>query len=211
MRGWTGPVLLSLYAYGRVAAQRFPRYSRKPIVSDADLAQQAARGDSDAFGELVNRHAAAARRLARTVLQNAEDADDAAQEGFLLAWRHIARYDSGRPFAPWLMRIVMNAAADLRRKRRVRSTEPIPVNALSEAASPEIETDRTLFSAQLETALAELPERQRVAVVLFDAEGYAHADIATLLGVPEGTVRSDVFHARRALRQSLAAFKEVEE
>jgi RNA polymerase sigma factor (sigma-70 family) len=180
-------------------------------VSDADLAQRAARGDSEAYGELVNRHAPAARRLARTVLQNAEDADDAAQEGFLLAWRHIARYDPSRPFAPWLMRIVMNAAADLRRKRRVRSTEPIPVNVLSDAASPEVETDRILFSAQLEAALAKLPERQRAAVVLFDAEGYAHADIATLLGVPEGTVRSDVFHARRALRQSLSAFKEVEE
>lgn len=158
----------------------------------------------------MNRHAAAARRLARTVLQNAEDADDAAQEGFLLAWRHIARYDPARPFAPWLMRIVMNAAADLRRKRRVRATEEIPVSAVSNAASPEEETDRTLFRSQLQAALAELPERQRIAVVLFDAEGYAHADIASLLGVPEGTVRSDVFHARRALRQALAAFKEVE-
>ena len=180
-------------------------------MSDAELAQQAARGDSTAYGELVNRHAAAARRLARTVLQNAEDADDAAQDAFLLAWRHIARYDPARPFAPWLMRIVMNAAADLRRKRRVRLTEQIPVSALASDASPEEETDRTLFRSELQAALAELPERQRVAVVLFDAEGYAHADIAALLGVPEGTVRSDVFHARRALRQALAAFKEMEE
>jgi RNA polymerase sigma-70 factor (ECF subfamily) len=178
-------------------------------VSDAELAQRAARGDSDAYGELVDRHAAAARRLARTVLQNADDADDAAQEAFLLAWRNIARFDPSRPFTPWLMRIVMNAAADLRRKRRVRTTDPIPVSALSDVASPEEETDRTLFNAQLQAALAELPERQRVAVVLFDAEGYAHADIAAMLGVPEGTVRSDVFHARRALRQALGAFKEA--
>jgi len=167
-------------------------------VSDADLARRAASGDSDAYGQLVDRHAAAARRLARTVLQNAEDADDAAQEAFLLAWRHIARYDPARPFAPWLMRIVMNAAADLRRKRRVRTTEQIPASTLSDSASPEEETDRVLFSARLESALAGLPERQRAAVVLFDAEGYAHADIAEMLGVPEGTVRSDVFHARRA-------------
>jgi RNA polymerase sigma-70 factor (ECF subfamily) len=105
-------------------------------VSDADLARRAASGDSDAYGQLVDRHAAAARRLARTVLQNAEDADDAAQEAFLLAWRHIARYDPARPFAPWLMRIVMNAAADLRRKRRVRTTEQIPASTLSDSASP---------------------------------------------------------------------------
>ena len=106
------------------------------------------------------------------------------------------------------MRIVMNAAADLRRKRKVRATEEIPLSALSPGASPEVETDRTLFRAQLQEALAQLPERQRVAVVLFDAEGYSHADIAALLGIPEGTVRSDVFHARRALRKALAVFKE---
>ena len=85
------------------------------------------------------------------------------------------------------------------------------MSALATGASPEEATDSTLFRSQLRAALAELPERQRVAVVLFDAEGYAHADIAAMLGVPEGTVRSDVFHARRALRQALAAFKEVEE
>ena len=105
----------------------------------------------------------------------------------------------------------MNAAADLRRKRRVRTTEQIPASTLSDSASPEEETDRVLFSARLESALAGLPERQRAAVVLFDAEGYAHADIAEMLGVPEGTVRSDVFHARRALRQALAAFKEADQ
>ena len=61
---------------------------------------------------------------------------------------------------------------------------------------------------RLHEALGGLPERQRIAVVLFDAEGYGHADIAEILGVPEGTVRSYVFHARRALRRALGAFKE---
>lgn len=177
-------------------------------MSDADLARRAAQGDSDAFGELVNRHAAAARRLARTVLQNAEDADDAAQEGFLLAWRYLERYDPERPFAPWLMRIVLNAAADLRRKRRVRQTDPIPMAALSSEPSPEQRTDWRLFRRELSEALERLPERQRTAVVLFDVEGYSHGEIAELLKIPEGTVRSDVFHARRALRQALSAFRE---
>ncbi|MEO8294508.1 MAG: sigma-70 family RNA polymerase sigma factor [Gemmatimonadota bacterium] len=177
-------------------------------MSDHDLAQQAAQGDSDAFSKLIDRHAAAARRLARTVLQNSEDADDAAQDGFLLAWRHIDRYDPNRPFAPWLMRIVMNAAADLRRKRKVRSTEQLPPGAPARGGSPEEETDRTLFRTELTEALKQLPDRQRTAVVLFDAEGYGHADIAAILGIPEGTVRSDVFHARRALRKALTQFRE---
>ncbi len=180
-------------------------------MSDTELAQRAARGDREAFGELVNRHAAAARRLARTVLQHEADADDASQDGFLLAWRNLDKFDQARPFAPWLMRIVMNAAADFRRKRRVRTTEEIPVSAPSTTVSPERETDRGILRARLAAALADLPERQRVAVTLFDAEGYPHADIAELLGIPEGTVRSDVFHARRALRRALAEFKEAEE
>src|SRR5207249_1197776 len=71
---------------------------------------------------------------------------------------------------------------------------------------PDEVTDQVAFQGALAAALAALPERQRVAVVLFDVEGYRHAEVAQVLGVPEGTVRSDVFHARRALRAALAAW-----
>ena len=152
----------------------------------------------------MDRYAAAARRVARAVLRNPHDADDAAQEGVLSAWRHLGRYDPERPFGPWLTRIVLNAANDLRRRRRVRQWEPIPTTAQAVDGSPEHSTERALLRARIDDALARLPERQRLAVVLFDAEGYSHAEIAVLLGVPEGTVRSDVFHARRSLREVLS-------
>lgn len=168
----------------------------------------AAAGDAEAFGRLVEIHAPAARRAARAVLDNAEDADDAAQDGFLAAWRALGSYDPARPFRPWLMRIVLNAARDLRRRRRVRHTEPLPPQQATGAGGPDHDAGRALLRDRLGTALAALPERQRVAVTLFDAEGYAHAEIAELLGVPEGTVRSDVFHARRALRRALAPYQE---
>ncbi|MBA2627774.1 MAG: sigma-70 family RNA polymerase sigma factor, partial [Gemmatimonadales bacterium] len=109
---------------------------------------------------------------------------------------------------PWLLRIVLNSARDLRRRRIVRRTEAVPESQASTTASPERETERALLRERLATALATLPERQRLAVTLFDAEGYPHAEIAAMLGVPEGTVRSDVFHARRALRKELAPFLE---
>jgi RNA polymerase sigma-70 factor (ECF subfamily) len=67
---------------------------------------------------------------------------------------------------------------------------------------------RSELGARLRTALNELPERRRTAVVLFDVEGYSHAEIAGILGIPEGTVRSEVFHARRRLRTLLADWKE---
>lgn len=181
---------------------------RTPNVTDAELAALAARGDGEAFGELVDRHAPVARRAARLVLGAEEDADDAAQDGFLAAWRAIDRYDPGRPFRPWLMRIVVNAARDLRRRQVVRRTDELSPGLAGTGGGPDHETERSLLRERLDRALAALPERQRIAVTMFDAEGYAHSEIAQVLGIPEGTVRSDVFHGRRALRASLAPYLE---
>lgn len=141
------------------------------------------------------------------MLGNREDADDAAQDGFLSALKSIERYDPGRPFGPWLLRIVANAASDRRRRLRVRKTEAIPADSPTREPGPDRVTDKNAFRAALEKALATLPTRQRIAVVLFDMEGYTHREIADVVKVPEGTVRSDVFHARRALRESLAPWK----
>lgn len=180
-------------------------------MKDAELAVRAHAGDRDAFGVLVSRYAAQARRVALAILGNREDADDAAQDGFLAALRNLGRYNPARPFSPWLLRIVTNAAIDHRRRRRVRYAEPLPEGIMASEPAADILADRNAVRAALEEALARLPERQRVAVVLFDVEGYSHAEIAQILKVPTGTVRSDVFHARRALRSALAPWKESKE
>lgn len=177
-------------------------------MRDAELAALAQAGDREAFGELARRYAASARRVARAVLGNLEDADDAAQDGFLSALRHLGRYDPNRPFGPWLLRIVANAATDRLRRRRVRTADAIPPTLAARDPGPDRETDRSALHGALRQGLAALPERQRVAVVLFDVEGYTHAEIAQVLGIPVGTVRSHVFHARRALRTALAAWKD---
>ncbi len=181
---------------------------RNSDVPDAELARAAQRGDSDAFGTLIERHGLAARRAARAILRDEDDADDAVQEGMLAAWRAIDRFDRDRPFRPWLMRIVVNAALDARRRSRVRHAEPIAETLESGGLGPDRLAEAALLRARLDEGLASLPERQRVALVLFDAEGWGHADIAAALGVPEGTVRSYVFHARRAMRRSLGTLAE---
>jgi len=181
---------------------------RTPLVTDAELAARAAAGDGEAFGQLVDRHAPAARRAARALLGHEQDGDDASQDGFLAAWGAINRYDPERPFRPWLMRIVVNAARDFRRRQTVRRTEELSPALATDGSGPDRSTDRALLRGRLQAALADLPERQRLALTMFDAEGYAHAEIAEVLGMPEGTVRSDVFHARRALRSRLAPFYE---
>lgn len=180
-------------------------------MRDAELAALAQAGDREAFGELVKRYAAGARRVARAVLGNPEDADDAAQDGFLAALRHLGRYDPNRPFGPWLLRIVANAATDRRRRRRVRAAEVIPATIATGEPGPDRDADRGALNLALRRALATLPERQRLAVVLFDVEGYTHGEIAEVLGIPVGTVRSHVFHARRSLRGALAPWKEWKE
>ena len=126
----------------------------------------------------------------------------------LAAWRAIERFDPARPFRPWLMRIVVNAALDARRRGIVRQAEPIAETVESGGLGPDRMAEAALLRARIDAGLAELPERQRIALVLFDAEGWGHADIAAALGVPEGTVRSYVFHARRAMRQSLGTLAE---
>lgn len=177
-------------------------------VDETELAARAAGGDAEAFGNLVALHAPMARRVAYAVLEDSEDADDAAQEGFLSAWQAIGRYDSKRAFRPWLMQIVVNAAKDLRRRRRVRAADPLDHVAAASRDDPARDVGAMDLGERLKGALATLPERQRLAVVLFDAEGYSQAEIATLLGIPEGTVKSDVFHGRRALRKVLGSVKE---
>ncbi len=149
------------------------------------------------------------RRLARAVLHDGDDAEDAAQDAFLHAWMALDRFKPDQPFQPWLVRIALNAARDLARRRKVRRTEPIDPTMAGSQPAPDAVTHDALLRARLDQALAELPERQRTALVLFDVEGYAHAEIGALLGIPDGTVRSDVFHARRRLRAALADRQEA--
>jgi RNA polymerase sigma-70 factor (ECF subfamily) len=177
------------------------------IAGEADLVARTLSGERAAFGVLVERYAPQARRVARAVLGDSDEADDAAQDGFLSALVKLGQYDARRPFGPWLMRIVANAATDRRRRRQVRRVEPLDPGLVGGGPRPDTEAVRSELGEHLRAALAELPPRRRTAVVLFDVEGYSHAEIAEMLGIPEGTVRSEVFHARRRLRALLADWK----
>jgi len=181
---------------------------RSTSVTESQWVRAAKAGDADAFGRLVLEHALAARRVAYAVLKSWEEAEDVVQDAALAAWQAVDRFDAERAFRPWFLRIVSNAALDQLRRRKVREVEPLADSLPARAVSPEDSAHRAMLRDQLGQALAELPERQRVAVTLFDLEGYSHAEIATILDVPEGTVRSYVFHARRTLRAALGALVE---
>lgn len=190
-------------------AQRDPAALRTSHVTEPDLVARAQKGDSEAFGRLVMAYALVARRVAQGILGNWDEAEDAVQEAALAAWQAIDRFDRTRAFRPWFMRIVANQALDQLRRRKLRDGEELDESLPGRQPSPEAMTDRSLLRGRIAGAMQALPERQRVAVTLFDGEGYSHAEIATILQVPEGTVRSYVFHARRALRKALASLMEA--
>jgi len=107
----------------------------------------------------------------------------------------LDQFDRSRRFGPWLMRIVTNAAIDRRRRRRVRVAGGLDEEVADDDPLPDAETERVVLGERLEAALEQLPARYRTALVLFDVEGYSHGEIAEMLGVALGTVRSAVFHA----------------
>ncbi|HJQ21701.1 MAG TPA: sigma-70 family RNA polymerase sigma factor [Gemmatimonadaceae bacterium] len=160
----------------------------------------AQRGDEQAFAELVRRHQRRAYAVARAIVLSHEDAEDAVQEAFLHAYRALDRFRSDQPFGAWLNRIVANAALDLVRRRRVREADELPDSVAMPFRDPG-EADE--LRRRLSGALTELPDRQRSVIVLHDVEGFTHGEIGGMLGIPEGTARSDLHHARAALRRML--------
>jgi RNA polymerase sigma-70 factor (ECF subfamily) len=175
---------------------------------DAKLAQMVQQGNREAFGQLVQRYGPRARRVCRAILDNPQDADDAAQDGFLAALVKIDTYDLTRPFGPWLIRIIVNAARDLARRRKVRIVEEIPDDAVSAEPGADVQAHVSTLGDALNDALRKVPEREATAIVLYEVEGYTHREVAEILGIPAGTVRSDVHNARRRLRLVMADWKE---
>ena len=161
------------------------------------LAKAARAGDEDAFAGLVRLHQRRAYLVARAIVTVHEDAEDAVQEGFVRAHQAIGRFDTSQNFGPWLNRIVANAALDIARRRKVRSTDELSDSLRSPFRDPAADAE---LKERLAKALAELPERARSVIVMHDVEGFTHAEIGEMLGIPGGTARSDLHHARRKLR-----------
>lgn len=161
------------------------------------LIEKVQQGDSSAFAGLVRLHQQRAYLLARAILSVHEDAEDIVQESFARAYQALDRFRPDQSFGAWLNRIVVNAAYDLTRRRKVRSAEELTEALQSEFRDPS-EADE--LRRRLAAALASLPERARSVIVLHDVEGFTHAEIGEMLGIPGGTARSDLHHARRKLR-----------
>src|SRR3954463_5604787 len=164
--------------------------------TDADLIAAHVAGDPDAFGELVRRHRDRLWAVALRTLGDREEAADALQEALLSAYRRADGFRGDSAVTTWLHRIVVNACLDRIRRRTARATTALndldPPQRGDESAAAELRID-------VDRALSALPPGQRAALVLVDMHGLAVADVAQILGVAEGTVKSRCARGRAAL------------
>ena len=172
---------------------------------DVLLITRVRRGDPSAFDALVHAYMRQAFQLAYRVVGHREDAEDLVQEAFLAAYQYLDSFDVERPFGPWLMRIVLNRGANLRRSRARRETEP-ETDGVSSAPSALEESEQTEVREQLVRAMAQLSDRQRLIVTLFDVDGRTSTEIGEMLDLSAGTVRWHLHEARQRLRAALSGF-----
>ena len=177
-------------------------------MDEQEWVARALAGELGAFERLVEQYQKAVYNLAYRMLGNAADAEDAAQETFLRAIEGLTGYRPERPFAPWLYQIARNTARSRLASAARRRTDPLPrggpdVVPEEPAAGPDVQLERAEIRRLVDAALAELPEQRRIAFRLHDVEGYRTEEVARLMGLSPGTIRSHVHHARRALRAVL--------
>jgi len=182
---------------------------------DAALIEEALGGRLDAFNNLVTRHQDHLFALVYRLVPDPDHAADAVQEAFFSAYRNLASFRGGSVHS-WLGRIAVNAAMDMQRARGRRPVQPYPEfedESWQPPAEPEVEPESRALAAERSTALAaaleELPFEQRNCILLFDVEGYDYGEIAAIMRVEVGTVKSRIHRGRLALRAALAPHREL--
>ncbi len=181
----------------------FPSKQTTANVGEASLVARCQAGDVDAFEALYKQHAGRIFSLASRMAGSADEGEDLLQEIFLQAYRKLGSFKGQASVGTWLYRLAVNHCLDFVRSRRARMgklTDALDAEGAIEPTAPrETPTERL----DLERALERLPDGCREAFVLHDVEGFDHKEVAGLLGIAEGTSKSQVFKARAKLRAYL--------
>ena len=169
------------------------------------LISRARGGDREAFGALVEQYRDNVYRLAYRMCGNAYDADEAAQEAFVAAWRALPNFRGDAKFSTWLYRLTTNAAIDVMRREKRHQTvgDGEMVDLADDADSPQETVERTEQQEAVQKALATLSEEYREVLLLRYMEELDYAEIAEVLQLPSGTVKSRINRAKAALKTAL--------
>jgi RNA polymerase sigma-70 factor (ECF subfamily) len=210
------PIVRARPSHGE--GETFGRALAKGAADDAELVAQVKRGETQAYGDLVRRYQDRVFNTCWRICGHLEDARDLTQEAFLKAYEGLAAFRGESGFYTWVFRVAVNLALTHRRRgknRRVFSldqaldggdsaADPIsPPTPAASTAEPEQEAGAAERNAAVGRALVALDEEQRAVVVLRDMEGLNYEQIATILEIPAGTVKSRLFRARMALQAAL--------
>ena len=177
---------------------------------------EARRGDAAAFNALVTAYQDRVFNMANRMLRNREDAADISQEVFLTAYKALDRFEERARFSTWLYRITVNKCRDeIRRRGSKKHTRPVSLDAAAtepaaRAAGPSDHAEAHELHDRIEGAIANLPEDVREVLLLRDTQDLAYEEIAAIVDVPVGTVRSRLNRARTLLKEHLAPLLEAD-
>jgi len=181
-------------------------------ISDQDLVARTAAGDDDAYRILVERYSDFVYTVVLRVVRNEEDAEDVAQEAFVRAHGAISKFRGDSKFSSWLYRIAVNRAlTHLKRRKRRPDTVEVSSSPRVEAEvssrtcvdDPSVRVLDEEFRERVRAAVAKLPPRYRAAVTLFYLEERSYKEVADILGVPMGTLKTHLHRARAVLKDNL--------
>ncbi len=191
---------------GGVTTERPAAASRsEPDPLERRAVEAVKRGDSSAYDYLVSKYMKRVVSIAWGVVRNTHDAEDLAQEAFVKAYENVSRFRSGEPFGPWIYRIVTNLALDVVKHRtRFRHEDLNMTEPAARRDSADLPAHTNEIAARIDAAIESLPEMQRVVARLHLVEQFDHAEIARMMNLSEGTVRSHLSLARKKMREQLA-------
>jgi RNA polymerase sigma-70 factor (ECF subfamily) len=173
------------------------------LSEDAALAEGCRSGDLRAYERLYTMHGARMKNLARNVLGSSVDAEDAVQETFLKVQRSIASFRGQSSFVTWTYRILINTCYDARRSRMRKKEIANDDSEETPRMEPRAPGAHPSLRMALERALATLTKHQRDVFLLYEVEGFRHAEIAGMLEITETASKNTLFQAKRNLRQML--------
>lgn len=175
-------------------------------MDESELIRSSQDGDLDSFNELVKLYQRMAYSLAFRMLNDSHAAEDATQEAFFSAWKHIRGFKGGS-FKAWIMKITANSCRD--QMRRVKRRPTVPLSSIADdppalsMESPEDYALRRETSGYVQQGLASLSHEQRMAVILCDIQGMSYEEVAEAMGCSLGTVKSRINRGRTNLRDYL--------
>lgn len=171
--------------------------------SDESIAEKIQRGQHQYFGEILIRYEAKIKRYARRFLTDPKDAEDAAQEAFIKAYRNIQSFDTSRKFSSWLYRIAHNECINFLRKRKTESLPLFDLDVLFPHLAREEHLDDMNVrqtKEEIELALGRLDPKYREPLILYYLEGFDYREIADILHIPVATVGVRLARGRKILK-----------